>query len=59
MRPPQTISCPSCGGVGHLVFDIPEDVDLDPTVPVAYRCADCQERFDVVSVDDQDDPNQM
>jgi|FLYL01.1.fsa_nt_gi predicted nucleic acid-binding Zn ribbon protein len=54
MRPASTITCPSCGGTAHLVLEVPDD--LEPGTPVPYRCADCQERFDIVHAADEDDP---
>jgi DNA-directed RNA polymerase subunit RPC12/RpoP len=49
MTPVATIiRCMECGGEAHLLTAFPED---DPPMPgdvVAYRCADCLERWDVV-----------
>lgn len=47
-RPAETIICVECGGTAHLISFLPEDEPLDEGVPVAYRCADCMDRFDVV-----------
>jgi hypothetical protein len=47
-RPPETFTCIDCGGLAHLISFIPEDFDLEPGTPLAYRCTDCMERFDVV-----------
>lgn len=49
----QTIVCVECGGTAHLLTGFPPD---DPPMPgdiVAYRCADCVDRFDIV-VDEAD-----
>jgi hypothetical protein len=49
----ESIICIECGGPAGLLTGFPPD---DPPMPgdiVAYRCADCMERFDVV-VDDAD-----
>ena len=54
-RPPETIDCIDCGGVAHLISYLPEDEPLEAGYPVAYRCSDCMERFDLVWEDDGDD----
>ncbi len=44
----QTIVCVECGGTAHLLTAFPPD---DPPMPgdvVAYRCAECVDRFDIV-----------
>jgi DNA-directed RNA polymerase subunit RPC12/RpoP len=55
-----SIVCVECGGVAYLLTVFPPD---DPPMPgdvVAYRCADCVDRFDlVVDADDlEEDPPQ-
>ena len=43
-----TIAKLTCGGVCHLLTTWPED---DPPIPgdvLAYRCADCLDRWDIV-----------
>jgi len=55
--PPETFTCIDCGGVAHLISFVPEDGDLEPGTPLAYRCSDCFERFDVVWEGDDDDPS--
>lgn len=37
-----------CLGVAHLISHLPEDGEVEPGTALAYRCADCLERFDVV-----------
>lgn len=54
-RPPETIDCIDCGGVAHLISYLPEDEPLEEGYPVAYRCADCMERFDLIWEDDGED----
>jgi len=54
-RAPKVFTCVDCGGIAHLISFLPEDADLEPGTPLAYRCADCMERFDVVWEDDEDD----
>lgn len=51
-RPPTTIECVECGGAAHLMSYLPEDEPLEDGYPITYRCADCMERFDFVSEDD-------
>ncbi|HEU4917446.1 MAG TPA: hypothetical protein VFV13_12880 [Acidimicrobiia bacterium] len=46
--PPETFICVDCGGTAHLISFLPEDAPLEPGTPLAYRCSDCLERFDVV-----------
>jgi hypothetical protein len=46
--PPETFGCVECGGVAHLLTHLPPDEPLEPGYPVAYRCADCMDRFDVI-----------
>lgn len=48
MIPPVEIICPECGGLAHLLSYLPPDEDPDPGTALAYRCADCLDRFDVV-----------
>jgi len=44
-RPPESFTCVDCGGVAHLISFLPEDDDPEPGSSLAYRCADCLERF--------------
>ena len=53
--PPATIVCVECGGCAHLITHLPPDDPLEPGWPVAYRCADCMDRFDVVWESGEDD----
>lgn len=55
--PPLTIACVECGGTAHLLSYLPEDFDLELGASVAYRCADCMDRFDVIweEGDEEDD----
>ncbi|MFP3914256.1 MAG: hypothetical protein ACLFWM_05230 [Actinomycetota bacterium] len=48
MRPSETIVCVECGGTCHLLTFLPEDDDLEPGMPIAYRCEDCGERYDLI-----------
>lgn len=56
MDVPAHIECVECGGVCSVISYLPEDEPLEPGTAVAYRCADCLERFDVVLEADEDDP---
>jgi hypothetical protein len=51
---PDVIDCVECGGRCHLLSTPPPDDPFEPGDVVAYRCADCQERFDVVVADEED-----
>lgn len=52
--PPDTIVCVDCGGTAHRIGYLPPDEPLEPGMPVAYRCADCMERFDVIWEEDDE-----
>jgi hypothetical protein len=52
--PPPTIVCVECGGTCGLIQAVGPDDELEPGDVVAYRCADCRERFDVVLTEDDD-----
>ena len=43
-----TITCVDCGGTAHLLTTWPPDWPPEPGDVVAYRCADCLDRWDVV-----------
>ena len=47
-KPPEVIDCVECGGSAHLLSYLPEDGHVDPGAVLAYRCADCLDRFDLV-----------
>lgn len=47
-RPPAVYRCIDCGGEAHLISYIPEEGEIEPDTPFAYRCSDCMERFDVI-----------
>ena len=49
------IVCVDCGGRCHLLTSWPSD---DPPIPgdvVAYRCEDCNDRWDVVVADPEEE----
>jgi hypothetical protein len=50
---PETIVCVECGGTCHLLSHPPPDDPFEPGDVVAYRCADCLERFDIVVPDEE------
>lgn len=50
--PPDTIVCVECGGTAHLLTALPVDEPLVVPLAVAYRCADCLDRFDLVWEED-------
>jgi hypothetical protein len=54
-QPPETFTCVDCGGVAHLITFLPKDDILEPGSPLAYRCADCMERFDVIWEEDDNE----
>ena len=56
MGAPETIVCVDCGGRCHLLSYAPEE-GFEPGDIVAYRCADCGDRWDIeLAVDDLEPP---
>lgn len=55
MDVPETITCVDCGGVAHLISYPRPDEPWEPGDIVAYRCADCLDRWDLVLADPDDD----
>jgi hypothetical protein len=49
---PREIVCVDCGGRCHLLSHVPEE-GFEPGDVVAYRCADCLDRWDIV-LDEED-----
>ncbi|HSL58435.1 MAG TPA: hypothetical protein VK866_11385 [Acidimicrobiales bacterium] len=56
MEAPEQIVCVDCGGTCHRITHLPE-MGFEPGDVVAYRCADCMDRWDLV-LDDADDPTE-
>jgi DNA-directed RNA polymerase subunit RPC12/RpoP len=54
VAPDEVIVCVECGGRAHLLSWPPEDGRWLAGDVVAYRCADCLDRFDIV-LDDTDE----
>jgi DNA-directed RNA polymerase subunit RPC12/RpoP len=52
--PPETIDCVECGGVASLLTQRPEDDPFLAGDIIAYRCAECWDRFDLVFWDDSE-----
>ena len=44
---PEQIPCVDCGGVAHRISYAPPE-GWEPGDVVAYRCADCNDRWDIV-----------
>ncbi len=55
MRPPGEITCVDCLGTAHLISPEPPE-GFETGDIVAYRCADCLDRWDLVweGVDDEE-----
>ena len=51
--PAPEITCVDCGGRAHLITYEPEDGLWEIGDVVTYRCADCNDRWDLI-VDEQD-----
>lgn len=47
-NPPQVITCIECGADAHLISFLPQDEPVDPGTPLAYRCSECMDRFDIL-----------
>ncbi len=45
---PTAYDCIECGGTAHLISFLPDDGEIEEGTPLAYRCTDCHDRFDVV-----------
>jgi hypothetical protein len=54
MDAPATIICVDCGGTCHLLSYPRPDEPWEPGDVVAYRCADCLDRWDIVLEDDDE-----
>lgn len=52
MKPATEIVCVDCGGIASLITYLPEDGEVEPGDILAYRCADCMDRWDIVVEDD-------
>jgi hypothetical protein len=51
LEAPPTLTCVDCGGTCHLLstpYQDGEQVGFRPGDVVAYRCAECLDRWDVV-----------
>jgi hypothetical protein len=53
--PAATIVCVECGGTCGLIQLVGPEDELEPGDVVAYRCADCNERFDLVLTEDDEE----
>ena len=60
LAPDPVFTCVDCGGQCHLLTQPREDGIWLPGDVLAYRCASCMERFDIVldddAYDDEDQP---
>ena len=52
--PDTEITCVDCGGPCRPLGWSPADGEVEPGTVIAYRCAHCNDRWDVV-VGDEDD----
>lgn len=55
MEVPTQIICVDCGGTCHLISYERPDEPWEPGDVVAYRCADCMDRWDIELADDEAD----
>jgi hypothetical protein len=56
VTPETVITCIDCGGRAHLLTTWPDDDPPQPGDVIAYRCADCNDRWDLVLPDWDDEP---
>lgn len=54
MDPATIITCVDCGGEAHLLTHRPADDPFEPGDTVAYTCAECGHRLDLVLDEDED-----
>lgn len=54
---PVQIECVECGGIAHLIDEHAADEPPPRGYPLVYRCADCLERFDLILVEDEEEPD--
>jgi|TARA_B100001105_G_scaffold243154_1_gene223892 hypothetical protein len=57
VRAPEQIICVDCGGTCHLLPH--PETEFQPGDPVAYRCSDCMDRWDIVMPDEDDGRGDM
>jgi hypothetical protein len=55
MEVPEHITCIECGGTAHRMGYPPPDEGFTAGDPVAFVCADCGTRHDIVLEDDEGD----
>jgi hypothetical protein len=55
MGVPRSIVCVECGGTAYLLREDDAEDPYQPGEPVAYRCGECLERFDMVVTDEDVD----
>lgn len=49
------ITCVECGGTAHLISYLPEEGSPEPGEALAYRCSDCNDRFDVIWEEEEEE----
>ena len=54
VQAPETITCVDCGGMCHLISYSDPDEGFRPGDVAAYRCRDCNDRWDIVLGDEDD-----
>ena len=59
MSAPGTIVCVDCGGTCHRISYAPDE-GFEPGDIVAYRCSDCDDRWDIeLTADDLEQPDDV
>ncbi len=53
---PTEIACVDCGGTCHLISYAPPDEPFEAGDVVAYRCAQCNDRWDMELSDEDVEP---
>jgi hypothetical protein len=55
VRVDEVITCIDCGGQAHLLTTWPDDDPPQPGDVMSYRCADCNDRWDLVLPEEDDE----
>lgn len=53
-RADEVITCIDCGGRAHLITHVDPEDPLQPGDLITYRCADCNDRWDLIVPDDEE-----
>lgn len=57
LTPPDRFTCVECSGTAHLIGFLPDDGVVEAGTALAYRCSDCNDRFDVIWEEGDENPS--